>query len=202
VHPFSGTAQDSSLGAGGRNTLTTPLPGLSIVPRPPSKGQTSYVKKMGAKQGSRGMNGHAGAKKNETDGPAVPPLPHNCSRRLVLAEVVAQKTVNGTITDDMKAEEYRISLYMDAGLLNIDPKEIVRSLAKGETESDVVEKAYGKLCEKRKRHDLLPPCRKAPKTAGALAALGALTRKGINEALAAIGAVPPAAAKASSVAAL
>lgn len=158
---------------------------------------TARAKKGNAKQGSRDGNYRSGAKKTGSQKEKVswkPLLPHDCSRRLVLAEVVAQKTVNGTITEDMKAEEYRISLYMDAGLLNIDPKDIARSLAKGETESDVVEKAYEKLCEKRKRDDLLPPCRKAPKTTGAFAALGALTQKGIHEALAAIGATPLSAA--------
>jgi hypothetical protein len=91
VHPFSGGVRDSSLGAGGRNTLSAPVPGLRIVPRPPPKSQKSYVKKISAKKGSRAINGLAGAKKKDSDGAAVPPMPHDCSRRLVLAEVVLRK---------------------------------------------------------------------------------------------------------------
>jgi hypothetical protein len=112
------------------------------------------------------------------------PLSYDCLRRLELAEMVAQKTVNGTISDALKAEEYRVSLYLDAGLLNIKPSEILRYLSQGLTESDVVEEFYQKTTVKRQRIDsFLQPCLPVPYTDKALEALGSLTEQGIRDAL-------------------
>jgi hypothetical protein len=112
------------------------------------------------------------------------PLSYDCLRRLELAEMVAQKTVNGTISDALKAEEYRVSLYMDAGLLNIQPSEIIRCLSQGLTESDVVEEFYQRTPAKKQRiGSFLPPCLPVPYTDKALESLGALTEQGIRDAL-------------------
>lgn len=108
---------------------------------------------------------------------------HDCKRRLMLAETVAQETARGTISELLKAEEYRISLYMDAGLLNIDPSEISRYLANGKTESDVVEGAYKKIAKDGKRDNLLPKYQRVHNAVGALDALGALTQQSIQDAL-------------------
>jgi hypothetical protein len=115
------------------------------------------------------------------------PLSYDCLRRLDLAEMVAQKTVNGTISDTLKAEEYRVSLYLDAGLLNIQPTEIKQYLSQGLTESDIVEEFYQRTLAKRTKKQridsFLPPCLPVPYTDKASKALGALTEQGIREAL-------------------
>lgn len=119
-------------------------------------------------------------------------LPHDCARRLALAEAVAQKTVNGTLPDNLKAEDYRLSLYLDAGLLGIDPADIARSLAHGQTESDIVEESYKKLLKTSKHDELFPRFEKVPITKGSLEALGALNKEGIHDALQSIGMAPAA----------
>jgi len=130
-----------------------------------------------------------GKKRDRSPGiSSVCSLPFDCIRRLDLAETMAQRTVNGTITEQQKDEEYRISLYMDAGLLGISPSQLVQALSNGKTESDLVEESYSKHGKKRKLDGLLPPLRKAPKMAGALEGLGALTKIGIQNALSVIGA--------------
>lgn len=83
--------------------------------------------------------------KTKRDGPLVKPLGQDISRRLVLAEAVAQKTVNGMITDELKEEEYRTSLYLDAGLIGIKPDEISKLTMEGKTEFQIVEKCYSQL---------------------------------------------------------
>lgn len=110
---------------------------------------------------------------------------HDCTRRLMLAETVAQETARGTITEMLKAEEYRISLYLDAGLFNIDPGDMARYLASGKSESDIVEEAYNRLANNGKRDTstLLPKYRRVESNGGALRALGALTQQTINDAL-------------------
>ena len=119
-------------------------------------------------------------------------LPHDCARRLALAEAVAQKTVNGTLPDNLKVEEYRVSLYLDAGLLGIDPSNIARSLANGQTESEIVEQSYKKLLKTSKHDEIFPPFEKVPITKGALDALGALNKEGIHDAIQSIGVGPAA----------
>jgi hypothetical protein len=123
---------------------------------------------------------------------SVASLPHDCARRLALAEAVAQKTVNGTLPDYLKAEEFRVSLYLDAGLLGIDPADIARSLAHGQTESDIVEESYKKLLFARKQDELFLPFQKVSSTNGALDALGALNKEGIHDAIQNIGIAPAA----------
>ncbi len=110
-------------------------------------------------------------------------LAHDCARRLMLAETIAQETARGTITELLKAEEYRISLYLDAGLFNIDPVDIARCLASGKSESDIVEEAYARLANSGKRDTLLPNYRRVESNGGALRAVGALTQQTINDAL-------------------
>lgn len=126
---------------------------------------------------------------------ATQTLSHDTARRLVLAETVAQKTVNGTITDELKDEEYRVSLYLDAGLLGIKREDMAEMINKGRCESDIVQHYYDQLLVKNgngKRpatDSLLPPVKKShtDKTV-ALSGLGALTDEGILKALRAIGA--------------
>jgi hypothetical protein len=203
--PFGG--RGSPLSAAGLGQQATLAPRPASVPNARKRANAVLVRADGSlvsansssrtnknggtispRDGQRRSTGHKG--RRSKDAPSGPPLPHDCARRLVLAETVAQKTVNGTITDELRAEEFRISLYLDAGLLDIDPADIARSLARGQTESDLVEESYEKLVKKAKRDELLPSCRKAPNTTGALAALGALTKIGIHDALLAIGAAP------------
>ena len=80
-----------------------------------------------------------------------------------------------------------MSLYLDAGLLGIDPANIARSLARGQTESDIVEESYKKLLFRNKQDELFPPFQKVPSTKGALDALGALNKEGIHDAIQNIG---------------
>lgn len=115
-------------------------------------------------------------------------LPIDCVRRLNLAEILAKKTANGTVTDEQKNEEYRVSLYMDAGLLGIEPCDLVKGLSEGKTESDLVEERYDRYDKKRKINALIPPLKRCHKTPGALEGLGALTKIGIENALSTIGA--------------
>mmetsp|Transcript_25249 Transcript_25249/g.35604 ORF Transcript_25249/g.35604 Transcript_25249/m.35604 type:complete len:652 (+) Transcript_25249:309-2264(+) len=71
-------------------------------------------------------------------GPLPPPLTEDMARRLVLAETVSQKTANGTVTPDLIKAEEKAALYLEAGLLGIDPDELAGFLAKGHTEEEIV----------------------------------------------------------------
>jgi len=85
-----------------------------------------------------------------------------------------------------------VSLYLDAGLLGIDPSNIARSLANGQTESEIVEESYKKLLKTSKYDEIFPPFEKVPMTKGALDALGALNKEGIHDAIQSIGVGPAA----------
>jgi hypothetical protein len=95
---------------------------------------------------SRRKNGGQ-QKITKRDGPQAKALNVDVSRRLVLAENVAQKTMNGMITDELKEEEHRTSLYLDAGLLGIKPEVISKLTSEGKTEFQIVEKCYSQLKE-------------------------------------------------------
>lgn len=199
--PFGGgPGLVGGIGVPRSQSITVPTVTSTVVPsvtaaaaRSPSFASKNVVVAAKAASGRANNNNKISRRK---DAPTAAPLPHDCARRLVLAETVAQKTVNGTITDELKSEEYRIGLYMDAGLLGILPSELVVALTQGRTESEVVEEKYEQALllvgnnnnNKRKRDEILPPCRRVPKTKGALEALGALTMRGIDEALIAVGA--------------
>eukprot|EP00542_Grammatophora_oceanica_P014731 CAMPEP_0194028370 /NCGR_PEP_ID=MMETSP0009_2-20130614/2355_1 /TAXON_ID=210454 /ORGANISM="Grammatophora oceanica, Strain CCMP 410" /LENGTH=220 /DNA_ID=CAMNT_0038667741 /DNA_START=22 /DNA_END=684 /DNA_ORIENTATION=- len=73
------------------------------------------------------------------------PLSHEATRRLILAETVAQKTVNNSVSRVLKAEEYRVHMYLDCGLLGIKPAEIRKSVMHGGTEENLVKKSYKRL---------------------------------------------------------
>lgn len=73
--------------------------------------------------------------------------------RLVFAETLAQRTVQGTVTEEMKAEEKRMGLYLDAGLLGIDLGEVAAKRAMGQTEEEIVEEAYNRLKLKRDKEN-------------------------------------------------
>jgi len=90
-------------------------------------------------------------------------LPNDLVNRLVLAETLAQRTVQGTVTEAMKAEEERMGLYLDAGLLGIDLGEIAEKRARGQSEDSIVEEYYEKL--KLKSDGKVEPDRKRIKLA-------------------------------------
>jgi len=119
--------------------------------------------------------------------PGASSLPIDYIRRLDLAEAMAQRTMNGTITEEQKNEEYRISLYLDAGLLGISPSDLAKGISEGKTESDIVEEIYNKNGKKRKLDSILPVFKKTLKTTGALEGLNALTKDGIEKVLSVIG---------------
>jgi hypothetical protein len=72
-----------------------------------------------------------------------------CSYRHDFAEMIARHTAADTMTDELHAADRRVSLYLDAGILGIPPAEIVKRLANGETEFDIIEQAYLKLKQGR-----------------------------------------------------
>lgn len=74
-------------------------------------------------------------------------------QRLVFAETLAQRTAQGTATDEMKAEEQRMGLYLDAGLLGMDLKEIARKRAMGQTEQSIIDECYERLKLKRDKEN-------------------------------------------------
>jgi hypothetical protein len=83
---------------------------------------------------------------------SYPPPPNNAgprSYRHEFAEVIAQNTAAETMTDELHTMDRRVSLYLDAGILGIPPAEIVKRLANGETEFDIIEQAYLQLKQGR-----------------------------------------------------
>ena len=83
--------------------------------------------------------------KTKKEGLHCTPLSNDVTRRLALAEAVAQKTVNGMITDELKEEEYRTSLYLDAGVMGINPEDISKLTREGKTEFQIIERCYSQL---------------------------------------------------------
>jgi hypothetical protein len=81
----------------------------------------------------------------------------SCSKdlveRLVSAETMAQRTVQGTVTDALKAEEKRKGLYLDAGLLGIDLREMMERRKGGQSEESIIEEYFAKLRQKRDDDD-------------------------------------------------
>lgn len=73
--------------------------------------------------------------------------------RLVFAETMAQRTVQGTVTNALKAEEKRMSLYLDAGLLGIDYDEMMERRKSGQSEECILEEHSAKLRRKRDPDD-------------------------------------------------
>ena len=131
------------------------------------------------------------------------PLSQDTVRRLGLAEAVAQKTANGTITAELQEAEQRVNLYLDAGLLGIPPEEMARQMVQGRTEQEIVEQYYKKIQEgtdraprgssrgKRKipgRDVGVEHTKRVKVDSAALAGVATLTEKSIQEALVAIGA--------------
>ena len=127
--------------------------------------------------------------------PSLAPLSNDLAHRLVLAETIAQRTLNGSVTEELTAEEKRMGLYLDAGLLGIDLGEMAERLSRGQTEESVVEdcfnrlKAKGREASGKRRGETLPiPAKKLKGAAEGKS--GALFReKDVQEALVAIGAV-------------
>lgn len=181
--PLMYGADSSSSSSGGVGGLvpTTPLPPTSNNRR------------------AKGGSGGNGRKK---DSHQAPPLSHDNARRLVLAETIAQKTVNRTITGELKATEKRVSLYLDAGLLGIAPNDMARHMVEGYTEAEIVEHYYKK--SKGDKTSSLDGKRMTPEEADddgdnysnkrprvspeSLAGVATLTEKSIQDALIAIGA--------------
>lgn len=81
----------------------------------------------------------------------------SCSKdlveRLVCAETMAQRTVLGTVTNELKAQEKRMGLYLDAGLLGIDHDEMTEKRKGGQLEESILEEYYAKLRRKRNHDD-------------------------------------------------
>lgn len=95
--------------------------------------------------------------------------------RLVLAETLAQRTVQGTVTEAMKVQEKRLGLYVDAGLLGIDLGVMAEKRARGQMEESIVEEYYENLKLKKdddgkaskpahNRPRSAEPARKTPKS--------------------------------------
>jgi len=84
--------------------------------------------------------------------PQPPPLTEDMALRLVFAETVSQKTANGTITADMMVAERNSGLYLDAGLIGIDPDKMAQYLAEGQTEKQIVEHHYKMAEETAKKN--------------------------------------------------
>lgn len=72
-------------------------------------------------------------------------LPDDLVNRLVLAETLAQRTVQGAVTQVMKREEKRTGLYLDAGLLGIDLGELAAKRAGGQSEQSIIDECYERL---------------------------------------------------------
>ena len=69
------------------------------------------------------------------------------------AETMAQRTVLGTVTNELKAQEKRMGLYLDAGLLGIDYDEMTERRKGGQSEESILEEYYAKLRRKRNHDD-------------------------------------------------
>jgi hypothetical protein len=131
--------------------------------------------------------------------PSLSSLSDDLAHRLVLAETMAQRTLNGSVTEELRAEEKRMNLYLDAGLLGIDLGEMSERIAKGETEESIVQDGFSLLklkgrkpSEKRQGATLATPAKKQ-KLAAPAAVKGGFTfqDKAIQDALVAIGATTP-----------
>lgn len=142
----------------------------------------------------------AGPKKSiaKTLKPSLSPLSDDLAHRLVLAETMAQRTLNGSVTEELKAEEKRLNLYLDAGLLGIDLSEIFERIAKGETEESVVQDGFNLLklkgrkpSEKRRSATLSTPAKKRKLAAAPVEGGLTFQDKAVQDALVAIGAATP-----------
>ena len=122
---------------------------------------------------------------------SVPSLPVDLVHRLILAETFAQRTVNGTDTETLKAEEKRMSLYLDAGLLGIDLSEMAAKRSMGCTEESIVEAAYQEKEEDDgDKKQSVEPLKKKLKLGEDLATInGRVHDKDVHDALVAIGAM-------------
>jgi hypothetical protein len=139
----------------------------------------------------------AGLKKRvaKTLKPSLSPLSDDLAHRLVLAEAMAQRTLNGSVTEELKAEEKRMNLYLDAGLLGIDLSEMSERMAKGETEESIVQDGFSVLklkgrkpSEKRRAATLATPAKKRKLAAAPVKGGLTIQDKAIQDALVAIGA--------------
>lgn len=82
--------------------------------------------------------------------PAIALLSDDVAHRLILAETIAQRTLSGSVSEPLKAQEKRMNLYLDAGLLGIDLEGMSEWLQRGETEEFIVEDRYIQ-CQERSR---------------------------------------------------
>lgn len=149
--------------------------------------------------GLGGMNSFAASRAPrksiaKTAKPSLAPLSNDLAHRLVIAETVAQRTLNGSVTEELMAEEKRMGLYLDAGLLGIDLGEMAERLSKGQKEESIVEdcfnklKARGREASGKRRDETLPAPAKKPRVAVAGKSGSLFREKDIQDALVAIGA--------------
>jgi hypothetical protein len=90
---------------------------------------------------------------NETSRGVLRACSKDFVERLVIAETLAQRAVQGTLTISLKAKEKRMGLYLDAGLLGVDFGEMTERRKRGQTEESIVEEYYDKLKRKRNGDD-------------------------------------------------
>jgi hypothetical protein len=133
----------------------------------------------------------------KTTKPSLAPLSNDLAHRLVFAETLAQRTLNGSVTEQLKAEAKRMDLYLDAGLLGIDLGEMAERLSRSEAEASIVEdyfnklKAKGRKASGKRRAETLPTPAKKPRVVAAGKGSSLFRDKDIQDALDAIGATTP-----------